>query len=95
MRYMGGKARQAKHIREVIARMRGDRTRYVEPFMGGAWVSAAVAPDFPAAVLADASEPLVTLWHAVVVDGWEPPSAMTRDEYDRLRAEDGVSALHG
>ena len=95
MRYMGGKARQAGHIREVVARMRGERDHYLEPFMGGGWVSAAVAPDFPRATLADASGPLVALWRAVVVDGWAPPAAMTRDEYDRLRAEDDVTALHG
>lgn len=95
MQYMGGKARQAKHIREIIAKMRGDRDHYVEPFMGGGSVAALIAPDFPYAVLADASAPLVALWRSAVMDGWTPPASMSRDEYNALRSSDEATALRG
>lgn len=35
MRYVGGKSRIAKHIEKVILDHKGERTRYIEPFMGG------------------------------------------------------------
>lgn len=95
MQYMGGKARQAKYIREIVAKMRGDRDHYLEPFMGGASVAAAVAPDFPYAVLADASAPLVALWRSTVMDGWLPPETLTREEYNALRSSEEVNALRG
>ena len=35
MRYVGGKVRQAKSIRDVILQTRGSRRKYLEPFIGG------------------------------------------------------------
>lgn len=95
MRYMGGKHRQAKTIRKIIAELRGNRTRYVEPFMGGGSVLAAVAPDFDHAVGADASASLVALWQAVIFGGWTPPTDMTQDEYNDIRNDETPSALRG
>ena len=95
MRYMGGKHRQAKDIRSIIAELRGDRTRYVEPFMGGGSVLAAVAPDFDHAVGADASASLVALWRAVLFEGWNPPVKVSRDEYNELRDSTEDTPMRG
>lgn len=95
MQYMGGKARQAKDIRETIARLRGNRTRYVEPFMGGGSVLAAVAPDFDHVVGADASESLIELWKAVVSDEWHPPVHMTKEVYDAMKRYETACPLKG
>ena len=95
MQYMGGKHRQAKDIRKIIAELRGDRTRYVEPFTGGGSVLAAVAPDFDHAVGADASASLVALWQAVIFGGWTPPIDMTQDEYNDIRNDETPSAFRG
>src|SRR5687768_14256499 len=95
MQYMGGKARQAKHIREVVARMRGERDYYLEPFMGGGSVLAAVAPDFAHAVGADASGSLVELWQAVIADEWHPPVHMSREVYNAMREHPTDCPLKG
>lgn len=95
MQYMGGKHRQAKDIRTIIAELRGDRTRYVEPFMGGGSVLAAVAPDFDHAVGADASASLVALWQAVIFGGWTPPVKVSRDEYNELRDSTEDTPMRG
>lgn len=95
MQYMGGKHRQAKDIRKIIAELRGDRTRYVEPFMGGGSVLAAVAPDFDHAVGADASESLIELWKAVVSDEWHPPVHMTKEVYDAMKRYGSACPLKG
>lgn len=95
MQYMGGKARQAKYIREVVAKMRGDRDHYLEPFMGGGSVLAAVAPDFARAVGADASGPLVELWQAVIADQWHPPVHMSREVYNAMKEHPADCPLKG
>ena len=95
MQYMGGKARQAKFVREIIADMRGNRGRYLEPFMGGGSVFSAVAPDFSFATGADASPALIALWREAVYNKWQPPVDMTEDEYQALRVSTDNSALRG
>jgi DNA adenine methylase len=93
MRYLGGKHRQSKTIRTIIAELRGNRSRYLEPFMGGGSVFSAVAPDFEHATGADASESLAALWQAVLIDGWEPPAVMTRETWESERDSTEQTAL--
>lgn len=83
MRYIGGKVRQAPRIREAIMSLRGARSRYLEPFLGGASVFAAVAPMFESALGADVVPDLILFWEAIR-DGWEPPQSMSAEEYERL-----------
>lgn len=78
MRYLGGKHRQAKAIEQVVRELKGSRTRYVEPFIGGGSVFSRVAPLFDTAIGADASPSLVELWRASVIDRWEPPVTMDK-----------------
>lgn len=84
MRYLGGKARQAAWIRGEILARRGDRQIYHEPFVGGGSVAATVAPHFTRVICSDVVPDLIELWKAVT-SGWEPPAALSRDEYEALR----------
>lgn len=93
MRYLGGKHRQSKTIRTIVSELRGNRSRYLEPFMGGGSVFSAVAPDFEHATGADASESLAALWQAVLIDGWQPPAVMTRETWEAERDSTAQTAL--
>lgn len=88
MRYLGGKARQAAAIENAILQTLGEapRSRYLEPFIGGASVFARMAPHFAEAVGSDALEDVVVLWSAVA-RGWRPPETLTEDEYLLLKAQ--------
>jgi DNA adenine methylase len=93
MRYLGGKHRQAKEIREVVAQVRYGRTHYLEPFIGGGSVFSATAPDFKRATASDASGSLVALWKAAVQGGWEPPVSMSRETWEAERDSTQDTAL--
>lgn len=86
MRYVGGKVRQASQIRKIISDLRGDRTRYVEPFVGGASVFSAVASMFDTAIGTDIIPDLILFWEAVR-GGWLPPIELTEADYERLLHE--------
>ncbi|MFC8583210.1 DNA adenine methylase [Streptomyces sp. NPDC057217] len=82
---MGGKEQQARHIVEQLLTYGVGCTAYLEPFIGGASIFARVAPHFPgSAVGADAHPDLALMW-AAVVEGWEPPESVSREEYAALR----------
>lgn len=87
MRYVGGKVRQSKMIATEISCLRVDRQRYVEPFVGGASVLAAVAPMFNDVEASDIVPDLPLFW-AAVRDGWVPPVSLTQEEYESLRHSD-------
>lgn len=93
MHYVGGKYRCAKAIMEQILRYAGDRTTYIEPFLGGAAIASRVAPYFPIVRLSDIHPDLVLMWRAAI-NGWIPPSDITLDEYKELRNAE-PSALRG
>lgn len=86
MRYVGGKARQAASVVEAVLARRGDRQRYVEPFIGGCSVFAALAPHFTTVVGGDVVPDLIMFWTAVR-DGWLPPATLSAQEYERLLSE--------
>lgn len=93
MRYLGGKSRLAKKIREQILARRGDRQTYWEPFVGGGVTFSDIAPAFSKAIASDIHEDLILMWQAVA-EGWIPPEAVTEDEYKAIRAS-APSALRG
>lgn len=92
MRYVGGKSRQAKLVREVVAERAGGRPNYLEPFVGGGSVFAVVAPLFTVAVGADVCPEVPCFWEAVR-DGWVPPDTMSRETWEALRGSDDVTPL--
>jgi DNA adenine methylase len=93
VRYLGGKARQAKHIAEFLAAESGGS--YWEPFLGGGSVAVAVANTgkFDTLRLSDAHPDLVLMWQAVL-DGWVPPSEVSEELYLELKDAE-PSALRG
>lgn len=84
MHYLGGKYRVAATLAPaVLARTQG-RTRYVEPFLGGGSIAARLVRHFPDVHLSDAHPDLVLLWNAVL-RGWEPPTGITKEQWEALR----------
>lgn len=94
MQYMGGKARQAKHIVNVLSMHRKKASRYVEPFMGSAAILHREAPFHDYVVASDAHPDLVQMWK-MVMDGWCPPNSISIDEYNELKDSISPSALRG
>jgi DNA adenine methylase len=86
VQYMGGKATIAKELAAAMLSITPNRERYLEPFVGGAWVLAQMAPQFGESSAGDLMPDVVMLWQAVQ-SGWTPPSVMTRAEWDQLRFE--------
>jgi len=83
LRYVGGKARTAKRIASKITSH--GRSVFLEPFMGGGSVSVECIPHFDDVILSDAHPDVAALWQAVA-SGWEPPTWVTKNEYERLKA---------
>lgn len=93
MQYMGGKARIAKQIAEVMLSRTDRRGTYLEPFLGGCNVLPEMAPHFAWKVASDAMADVAMLW-AAIRDGWEPPDFVAREQYSALRDAE-PSALRG
>lgn len=93
MRYLGGKSRAAKHIVAEIIKHSGDRTRWVEPFVGGAAVAEIASGHFDELVLSDVHEDLVLMWQAAL-SGTVFPSDVSEDDYSAQRYAP-PSALRG
>lgn len=77
MRYQGGKSRLAKRIAAHIDEV--DSRCYVEPFVGGASVLAAVRRR-PHMVAVDIEEDIINMWKAIQ-NGWQPPLYVSEDQY--------------
>lgn len=84
MQYLGGKTRIAKDIRVLVERLKGDRTTYIEPFVGGASVFEAVSPLFPFTYAGDACEDLIMMWKEAA-SGWTPPDVVSEELYHSLK----------
>lgn len=93
MQYHGGKARLAPHVATIIRGLAPEHHTYLEPFMGGANVFAAVSRYFARSIGADAMPDVAALWAAAAA-GWEPPAAVSRETYESLRHA-APSALRG
>ncbi len=86
MKYQGGKGRIAKRLMETMTTLAPDATRYVEPFVGGAWVlDQAHASGQFAAIHAGDTMPDLMLMYQAVAEGWEPPDDIPRDLYESLK----------
>ncbi len=93
MKYLGGKRQIAGWVEEQVLARATERSRYVEPFVGGASVWMRLAPQFAEAHGSDAHPDLVLYLNALR-DGWVPPREMSVEEYQALRAAE-PSALRG
>jgi site-specific DNA-adenine methylase len=87
MRYVGGKSRQAKKILNALLKHRGDRRKYIEPFVGGGSVLATIAPHFSTVFAGDIVPDLILFWQAVS-RGWLPPQQISKEDYESLLRSD-------
>lgn len=88
MQYQGGKARTAAKFAPILDQeLLGGRT-LVEPFVGGFNIIPRLTPGSGAGndfLCSDRNAALIAMYQALQ-DGWDPPSVVTREEYDSLRA---------
>jgi DNA adenine methylase len=93
MQYMGGKCRIAKDIASVILQRESHRSVFIDAFVGGAAVSAALAPHFAFTLANDAHPDLISMYRALQA-GWTPPEHVSEQEYASLK-QAPISALRG
>ncbi len=75
MKYMGSKARFAKHILPIVLEGRTEAQTYVEPFAGGMNMIDKVDGK---RIANDIHTELIEMWKALVC-GWQPPLTVTED----------------
>jgi DNA adenine methylase len=101
MRYVGGKARIARWIRDHIVSVadeyRGIDLTYVEPFVGSGAVLERVVRSrrFSRHIASDVHPDLIRMWHALSREGWRPPEYVDLNEYRSLQNSGVSSALRG
>lgn len=84
MKYLGGKHRIAKELADFMLSRCGALDDYWEPFIGGGSVFEQMAPHFLTAIGTDVHPDLIMLYKALL-EGWEPPSEITEEQYKLLR----------
>jgi DNA adenine methylase len=84
MRYMGGKAKIARHIVDAILQDTDARDVWYEPFVGGGNVMEHAAPHFARCAGTDIHPDLIMMWRHVTAGG-QVPEFVTREEYAALR----------
>ena len=93
MQYVGGKYRQRRAFVPAILGHTPNRDRYLEPFVGGGSMLEWMAPHFAAVRASDIHEDLILMYQALL-EGWVPPTSVTREEYYALKSAE-PSALRG
>lgn len=81
MKYVGGKARIAKHILPIMLAERKPNQWWVEPFVGGANIIEKVSGN---RIGNDNHEYLIALLKAIQT-GWEPPEIITKEQYYNIK----------
>lgn len=84
MRYVGGKTKIAKWIAEQIKPLVGNKTCYLEPFVGSGATFAKHAPWFQRTIASDSHRDLILMWQAIA-NGWNPPEHVSKEEYFALK----------
>lgn len=92
---MGGKGRIAKDLSTFILETSFGRETYIEPFVGGGAMAAKMGNHFDTAIYADIHPDLVMMWEATLNQGWEPPTNVSYDLYQKLRYTEHNSPLRG
>lgn len=83
MKYMGSKRRIAKYILPIILKDRKPGQWYVEPFCGGCNVIEYVDGK---RIANDYNEYVVEMWNALVNRNWQPPTEITEEQYNHIKA---------
>lgn len=83
MKYMGSKRRIAKYILPIILKDRKPGQWYVEPFCGGCNVTEHVDGK---RIANDYNEYVVEMWNALVNRNWQPPTEITEEQYNHIKA---------
>lgn len=94
MRYLGGKTKLSRHITKVMLDSTDSREKYIEPFVGGGSVLTSMAHHFAHTEASDTHEDLILLWKGLQDGSFDPPSELTDEEYQELKASP-PSALRG
>lgn len=89
MRYLGGKARIAKHIIKVLNEYRNTNQVFVEPFVGAANIISKLDGERHAY---DNHNELIELYIALQ-NGWIPPDKVSEETYNKLKTEKDNLAL--
>ncbi|MCK9442127.1 MAG: DNA adenine methylase [Methanothrix sp.] len=98
MRYIGGKYRIRKQLIDYLLNYIQYTDCFVEPFVGSANITLSLFEDNPLfapskIIINDFHTDLAMMWQAIL-NGWEPPSIFTEEEYESLRNAES-SALRG
>lgn len=80
MQYLGGKARSYKFVIEELNKH--DRPKYLEPFVGGAWIASNYKHSNKTA--SDIDGDLIVLYEGLQ-NGWIPPNTVSEEEYKELK----------
>lgn len=88
MKYMGSKARVAKHILPIVLKNRTEGQWYVEPFLGGANMIDKVHGN---RLGGEINNYIAKMWEAMI-SGWTPPE-LDRDTYNHIRDNKGEYEL--
>ena len=94
MNYLGGKHRQGRKIAEIVCRDMLPGQTYIEPFcgaMGVAYRVANIMPENATMVLSDAHPALMCMWGAIINDGWNPPSIISNELYNEIKAKQDLN----
>ena len=83
MRYMGSKARHAKHIVPIIMDGHDQSKPYIEPFVGGGNMIDKVPADIRWG--SDIAEYAIALLDALS-NGWVPPETLSFQEYESIKS---------
>lgn len=83
MRYMGSKARHAKHIAPILMDGHDQSKPYIEPFLGGGNMMAQVPADIR--IGGDVAKYAVALLRAIS-GGWVPPNEVSEELYQDVKA---------
>ena len=88
MQFMGGKAQTGKRIAEVIAQHRTNQL-FIEPFVGACNVTIHV---FDGKIACDSNKYLITMWEGLQ-KGWEPPDAITKEQYALIKRDKPIDPI--
>ena len=94
MKYQGGKSLTSERIRDVIKKHTNNLNgvqHWVEPFVGGNNFAHRIPPEIKK-FLSDINPYVVAVYEARM-QGWRPPTHVTRDRYEELRqkAKEGIT----
>lgn len=84
MRYFGGKARLGKKIAEVINSYLTSETDYIEPFVGGAWVTQHIWNGCKNKYCYDIN-PYLIEFYRTLQEGKFPPKNLTKEQYNYIK----------